>query len=54
MNYTEQELSDKISKILNDEELKLKWKKASERIQRENRMNLVVDKIVDFVNQLDS
>ena len=52
VNFTEEELTDKLSKILNNEELRIKWKKASERIQRENRMSPVVDRIVDYVYKL--
>ena len=52
LNFTEQELADRLSKILNNEELRLKWKTASERIRRENRMGPVVDRIVDYVYKL--
>ena len=52
LNFTEEELTDKLSKILNNEELRMKWKKASERIQRENRMSPVVDRIVDYMHKL--
>lgn len=40
---------EKLNKILNDDELRLKWKKASERIQKENKIVKVVEKIHDFV-----
>ena len=52
LNYEEQELIDKLTKLINDEELKLKWKRASERIQQEDRISKIVQKIVDYVCEL--
>lgn len=51
LNYEEQELADKLNKILYDKELRLKWRAASKRIQSENRIVEVVDRIANYVLQ---
>ena len=52
MKFTFDELKEKINKILNDENLIKKLKTTSKRIQSENRIYSVVDKIVDYVERL--
>ena len=51
-NFTEQELIEKIDKLLNDEKIEAKWKRASERIQRENRILEVVDQVFNYIDKL--
>ena len=49
LDYTDEELVDTLNKLMADEELKARMKKASERIQQEDRISKVVDKIIDYV-----
>ena len=53
-NVNEKELREKLAKLINDQELRQKWKKASERIQRENRIGRVVDHIASVASGLKS
>ena len=52
LDFNEQELESKLDKLLNDEKLDLKWKKASERIQRENSICKVVEHIANYLDRL--
>lgn len=52
LNFTEQELADKLRRLLNDEKLRKRWTEASRRIQSENRIVKVVDRIADYVQGL--
>lgn len=52
LTCTEEQLADRLNKILNDEKLRTKLRIASERIQKENRIVSVVHKIADYVNKL--
>lgn len=45
MNFTFDELKEKIDKLLNDENLIKRWKNASKRIQKENRIYSVIEKL---------
>ena len=45
----ERSLTEKIEKILNDKELKIRLKNASERIQKENRIFKICDQIMDYL-----
>ena len=51
MRYTEDELIGAVKKALQNEELRLKMKKAGQRIQLENQSKLdsISNKIVDFI-----
>lgn len=49
LRYEQQELFDKLTRILEDNKIRQKWKAASERIRAENRISKVVDQIVDYV-----
>ena len=49
LHYEEQELFDKLTRILEDRQIRRRWKKAGERIRAENRISRVVDQIVDYV-----
>ena len=51
MGYEEAELFEKLTRILEDGELRKRWKAAGERIRAENRIARVVDQIVDYVCQ---
>lgn len=51
-NVTEKELATKLDRLLNDQELRAKWKRASERIQKENRINSVSNRIAEYVERL--
>ena len=46
------ELKAKLDRLINNQELRAKWKKASERIQKENRIGQVVDRIAEYVKKL--
>lgn len=49
LNVNADELKAKLDRLINDQALRAKWKKASERIQRENRLGQVADYIAEFV-----
>ena len=49
LRYEEQELFEKLKRILEDTEIRRRWKAAGERIRAENRTSLVVNQIVDHV-----
>ena len=51
MNFTDDELKEKLEKML-DEKNKIKWQNASKRIQKERRIESVVDKIVNYLDKL--
>ena len=52
MKYTEEELSKTLNKVLTDKAMKLRLKKVSERMQKENRIVSVADEIVDYICKL--
>lgn len=52
MKCTEQELADCLAKLTGDAELRLKWKKASERIQKEQRIVGAVNELADYIRKL--
>ena len=52
LKFTEEQLADRLDKILNDQEIKMKWKSASEKIQKENRIVSVVGRIAEYVRKL--
>uniref|UniRef100_A0AAN0LVW8 UDP-glycosyltransferase n=1 Tax=Polyphagotarsonemus latus TaxID=1204166 RepID=A0AAN0LVW8_9ACAR len=49
MNYTQKDLKEKIEAVLNDESLKEKYKIISERIKKENKLDIVVSKLMDYM-----
>ena len=49
LTCTEQELADRLQKLVGDNVLRSKWKKASERIQKEERIVTVVNQLADYV-----
>ena len=51
-NFTREELATKLDKLVNDQELRAKWKNASERIRRVNRIDTVCEQIADYVERL--
>ena len=51
-NFTREEFAEKLDKLLNDQELRGKWKSASERIRRENRIDAVCEQIAKYVENL--
>ena len=53
LDVNEQELRQKLDQLINNPGLRTKWKKASERIQRENRIGQVVDHIATVVSNLN-
>ena len=52
MNFSQEELAEKLDKLLNDEALRKRWKEASKRIQSENKLLQVVQRIVEYVERL--
>jgi len=50
--YADDELISVVNKMLNNEEIKMKWKAASERIKKEDRINTVANQIVEYIDQL--
>ena len=52
MKFTEEQLAGRLDKILNDQEIKLKLKKASEKIQKEDKITKVVNQIADYIRKL--
>lgn len=51
-SYTDDELISTVEKALNDHELRIKLDKISKRIQKENKIDQVASKIVDYVDKL--
>lgn len=47
--YTEEELKGAVEKILNDQSIRARWKKMSERIQRDQNYNEAIDYIFNYV-----
>ena len=52
LNFTQEELADRLDKLLNDQALRRKWNEASKRIQKENRLLKVAEQVVRFVERL--
>ena len=52
LDVNRKELKTKLDRLINDQALRQKWKKASERIQRENRIGQVAEGIAEFVKKL--
>lgn len=52
MNFESDELVEKLEKLLTDKALRKKWSDASRRIQKENRILSVVDRLVNYVEKL--
>lgn len=48
---TEEELADRLQKLVGDEALRKKWKAASERIQEEQRIVTVANQLADYVRK---
>ena len=48
-DYTDEQLKGAIEKILTDESIRVKWKKMSERIQRDKNYNEAMDFIFNYV-----
>lgn len=52
MNVEQNELAEKLNKLTNDKALYQKWKDASRRIQQENRIGEVAERIVEYIERL--
>lgn len=52
MSFTGEQLIEKVTKALNDENLKRKMKQASERIRKANRIEQVADQVMEYINLL--
>ena len=52
MNFESDKLVEKLEKLLTDKALRKKWSDASRRIQKENRILSVVDRLVNYVEKL--
>ena len=51
MNFGQEELAEKLEKLLNDKALRKKWTEASRRIQSENRIGQVAQRVFDYIQQ---
>lgn len=51
LNYTEEELKDRLNKLLNDKDLNRRLKDASKQIRSDNKIFKIADKIVDYLDQ---
>lgn len=51
-NLGETELAEKLEKLLNDEGLRRKWTEASRRIQSENRIGQIAQRVFEYINQI--
>lgn len=49
VNYTRDELEDRLNKVLNDQEMRRRLKEASQRIQKENKIHAVADYVMEFL-----
>ena len=49
LNYTKEEMEDRLTKVLNDQDMRVRLKKASQRIQKENKINAVADYVMEFL-----
>lgn len=54
LHYTEERLRDRLERLVNDKELKLKYRKASEKIRADDKVTKIADRIVDYVCGLQS
>lgn len=52
MNYTDEQLIETVRKALADKELKIKMKKAAERVRKEKRISVVAGQVVEYVNKM--
>lgn len=52
MEITSEKLDEKLNRLLNDKELRSKWEKAKNRIQKEKRILKVSEKIVHYIERL--
>lgn len=52
MNFTEEELTEKLNNLLNNDELRLKWQDAKNRIQTDNRIIGAAKRIVEYIENL--
>ena len=52
MSYTDEQLIQTVRRALEDEQLRSKMKKASERVRKDQRMEMVADQIVNYLDKL--
>ena len=52
INFTQEELAEKLDKLVNDQALRKRWKDASTRIQKENRTMEIAERVVEYIEQL--
>lgn len=52
MNYTEVQLLSTVEKALNDKEMRSKLKAASERIQKEDKISKIANRVAEYVENL--
>lgn len=48
-DYTDDQLKNALTNLINDENIKSKWKKASERIQKDKNYNEAIDYIFNSI-----
>lgn len=49
INYTRDEMEDRLNKVLNDEDMRRRLKEASERIQKEKKILAAADYVMEFL-----
>lgn len=54
LHFTEEQLRDRLERIVNDQELRLRYKKASEKIRADDKITKVADRIAGYVCGLQS
>lgn len=52
MSFTHEQLVEVVNKALANEELRSKMKKASERIRKDQSMQIVADQVADYISKL--
>lgn len=51
LDYTEEQLKDRIERLLNDEDMKIRLKNTSERIRNSKKIEDAAQKLVDFLSE---
>ena len=50
INYTRDEMEDRLNKVLNDEDMRRRLKEASQRIQKEKKILAAADYVMEFLD----
>jgi len=52
IGFTQEELAEKLHKLVSDQALRKRWKEASMRIQKENRTVAIAERVVEYIEKL--